>query len=245
MQQEHYQQNARQYQYNFTHREMRRYFYKPSLVYIWFLIFGVFLLVIGMIGIQANIRSQGASLIVLGLIFLLGGGILFLIHYSCPTDDQYAKWVSERSQPLYNKALQRLHLDESQCESIIEVQGGISSLLQLTKKFPEKEIIVKWLPNGYRHYSINVCTYIFLTKDDLAIYLGYINALAQNERFEDADHYDYKDIVGVSTSGPIYISRDGSAEKETQMQGFLVRISSGETIGTDYATRGSITRWRK
>jgi hypothetical protein len=172
----------------------------------------------------------------LGLFF--GGGIPLYAHYSeRPTDDQYAKWVIERSQPLYKTALQRLHIvDESQCESIIEVQGGISSLLQLTKKFPEKEIVVKRLPNGYRHYSINVCTYIFLTKDDIAIYSGYINALAQNERFEDADRYYYKDIVGVSTSGPIYTSSDGPSGKELQRQGFLVRASNGDAVGTDYAT---------
>lgn len=168
---------------------------------------------------------------------MVWGGVPLLAYGEQPSDYAYASWVKERSQPLYKKALQRLHLDESQCESIIEIQGGLSSLLQLTKKFPEKEIAVKRLPNGLRHYSINVCTFIFLTKDDLAIYSGYINALAQSERFEDADHYYYKDIVGVSTSGPIYTSTTEVSEKETQMQGFLVRISNGEVAGTDYATK--------
>ena len=117
------------------------------------------------------------------------------------------------------------------------MEGGISSLLQLTKKLPEKEIVVKRLPNGFRHYSINVCMYIFLTKDEIAIYSGYINALTQNERFEDADRYYYQDIVAVSTSGPIYTLWDGSSQKEVQMQGFLVRANNGDVIGTDYATR--------
>ena len=74
-------------------------------------------------------------------------------------------------------------MDESECENVIEVQGGISSLLQLTKKFPEKEIVVKRLPDGCRRYSINLCMYIFLTKDEIAIYSGYINALAQKRTF--------------------------------------------------------------
>jgi hypothetical protein len=197
------------------------------------LIFGTFLFIIGV-----QLAFLGGVFIVLGLGFLFGGGIPLMIHYSnLPTDEQYAQWVSERSKPLYKKALQRLHVDESQCESIIEVQGGYSSVLQLTRKFPEMEIAVKRLPNGLRHYSINVCTYIFLIKDNIAIYSGYINAFAQNERFEDADHYYYKDIVGVSTSGPIYTLKNGSSEKEIQRQGFFVRVSNGEAVGTDYARR--------
>lgn len=245
-------QNRPQYQHSFTTQQMRYYFYKPSRTFLWLLIGGVFLFVVGLMALQAGF--PGGLFIILGLALAGGGGFPLLIHYgSRPTDDQYGQWVSERLQPLYKKALQRLHLDESQCESIIEVQGGISSLLQLTKKFPEKEIAVKRLPDGLRHYSINVCTYIFLTKDDIAIYSGYINAFAQNERFEDADHYYYKDIVGVSTSGPIYTSTVYSStatsgqlplfydmyekEKEIQRQGFFVRVSNGEVVGTDYATK--------
>ena len=96
---------------------------------------------------------------------------------------------------------------------------------------------MKRLPNGRRHYSINVSIYIFLMKDEIAIYSGYVNALAQMERFEDADHYYYENIVAVSTSGPIYKSWVGSSEKEIQMQGFLVRANNGDVVGTDYATK--------
>src|ERR1019366_8780384 len=161
------------------------------------------------------------------------------IHYTQrPTDEQYERWVAERCEPLYKKALQRLHLDEKDdCESIIEVRGGISSLQQLTKKFPEKEIVVKRLQSGFRHYSINSSIYIFLTKDNIAIYSGYINALAQHERFEDADRYYYQDIVAVSTSGPMFVSAEGPAQREIQMQGFLVRINNGDAVGTDYAAK--------
>ncbi len=120
--------------------------------------------------------------LILGVVFFAWGGIPFLVYTNCPNDQQYADWVIERSKPLYKAALQRLHIDESQCENIIEIQGGISSLHQLTKKFPNKEIVVKRLPNGLRHYSINMSTYIFLARDEIAIYSGYINALAQEER---------------------------------------------------------------
>jgi hypothetical protein len=186
---------------------------------------------------ESSFMSLTPFFLILGVGFLIWGGIPTLIHSDRPTDDDYAKWIIERRQPLYTVALRRLHIDESQCESIIEMHGGISSLLQLTKKFTEKEIMVKRLPKGYRRYSINLSIYIFLTKDEVAIYSGYINALSQNERFEDADRYYYKDIVGVSTSGPVYTSWDISPEEEIQMQGFFVRMSSGDAVGTDYASR--------
>lgn len=161
------------------------------------------------------------------------------IHYTQrPTSEQYEGWVTERCEPLYSKALQRLHLDEKDdCESIIEVRGGISSIQQLTKKFPEKEVVVKRLQNGFRHYSINSSIYIFLTRNNIAIYSGYINALAQHERFEDADRYYYQDIVAVSTTGPMFIFENGSSQQEIQMQGFLVRVNNGDAVGTDYAAK--------
>jgi hypothetical protein len=181
--------------------------------------------------------TSGPIFIVLGLLLLAGGGTPLAIHYTQrPTDEQYAEWLAERSKLLYTSAVQRLHiLDEAQCTSIAEVQGAISSYVQISKKFPEKEIVVKRLPNGLRHYSINVCTHIFLAPNRIAIYSGYINALTQSERFEDADNYNYKDIVGISTSGPVYVIGDGSPER--RRQGFFVRINNGDVIGTDYATR--------
>lgn len=224
------------YRHSFSESAMRHYFYKPPQIYLGLLIAGALICLIGLL----TLNLFGGTFLIVGVILAAIGGVpLFAYYGDQPIDKQYTQWVSERSQPLYEKALQRLHLDESQCESIIELQGGFSSLLQLTRKFPEKEIAVKRLSNGYRNYSINVCTYIFLTKDDIAIYSGYINALAQSERFEDADHYYYKDIVGVSTSGPIYTSRDRprSPSEEIQRQGFLIRISNGEVVGTDYATK--------
>jgi len=231
-QQNTHQQNRQKYQFNFTDVEMYHYFHKPSVVYMWLLILGAALCLFGLIFLPLLYY-----LLLPGIGLLTWGGTSLLAYSQRPKDEEYAAWVFERSQSLYNTALQRLQLDESQCESIIEVQGGISSLLQLTKKFPEEEIRVKRVPYGFRHYSINVSTYIFLTKDSIAIYSGYINALTQQERFEDADHYYYKDVVGVSTSGPIYIFENESSEKEIQMQGFLVRMNNGDVVGTDYATR--------
>jgi hypothetical protein len=165
------------------------------------------------------------------------GGIPLFIHYTQrPSSEQYERWVAERSQSLYEIALQRLHIvDEALCTSIVEVQGAISSLAQLTKKFPEKEIVVRRLPNGLRHYSINMCTYIFLVQDRIGVYSGYINAFSQQERFEDADNYYYKDIVGVSISGPTYII--GNSSPDQQRQGVFVRINNGDVLGTDYATK--------
>lgn len=194
-------------------------------------------MVIGSSGLIGLVLAS--PLIMFGLILFAVGGIPLFIHYTQrPTDEQYEKWVEERCEPLYSKALERLHLDEKDdCESIIEVRGGISSLQQLTKKFPEKEVVVKRLKNGFRHYSINSSIYIFLTKDNIAIYSGYINALAQHERFEDADRYYYQDIVAVSTTGPVFMSGDGPSNMEVQRQGFLVRINNGDAVGTDYAAR--------
>jgi len=224
------------YQYGFTESQMKRYFYKPRSIYLWlFGLGGGFLSVFGIILTNSFFTQQlGTFLLFLGLGLLICLGIIYGIYADRPTDELYERWVTERSQVLYKIALQRLHLHESQCESIIEVQGGISSLLQLTKKFPEKEIVVKRLSNGLRHYSINVAMYVFLTKDDIAIYSGYINALAQQERFEDADHYYYENIVAVSTSGPIYAVGGANV---IQRQGFLVRASNGDAVGTDYATK--------
>ena len=215
---------------------MRNYFYKPSKIYIWLMVIGAFVL---LLAIPSSSFGGGAFFIIMGLGLLAAGGVpLFTYLSGRPTDEQYAQWVSERFQPLYNVALQRLHIpDEKKCERIIKVEGGISSLQQLTKKFPEKEITLKRLRDSSRHYSINVCMYIFLTTNDIAIYSGYINALTQSERFEDADHYYYKDVVGVSTSGPVYTSANGFSGREIQRQGFLVRISNGEVVGTDYATK--------
>ena len=237
---------------SFSESQMKHYFQKAPSFYMWLFVIGLVIGILGIIIVGISSQSSyyssypGSSptmnpfaifLMISGGVLLAWGGISFLVYEDKPTDQEYANWVAARSKPLSSKALQRLHLDESQCESIVEVQGGFSSLLQFTKKFPEKEVAVKRLSNGLRHYSINVCTYIFLTKNDLAIYSGYINAFAQNERFEDADHYYYKDIVGVSTSGPIYTILSGSTEKEIQMQGFFVRINNGEAVGTDYATK--------
>jgi hypothetical protein len=231
------QQSRRGYQHNFTEAQMRHYFYKPSNTYRWLMLSGIVLGVFGIL-LAGILGSQAVYLIILGVGFFIWGGILFGMYSDRPTDEQYANWVAERSKALYETARQRLHIvDESECERIIEVQGAISSLLQHKQKFPEKEIILKRLSNGRRHYSINVCMYIFLLKDDIAIYSGYINALAQAERFEDADHYYYENIVAVSTSGPIYKSWARSSETEIQMQGFLVRANNGDAIGTDYATK--------
>lgn len=203
-----HQQNEKRYRFNFTNEQMYHYFHEPSVVYVWLLLLGAALC---LFGFTLLLTSDPLSpyILIPGMGLLTWGGAYLFAHYQRPKDEEYATWVLKRSQSLYNTALQRLQLDESQCESIIEVQGGISSLLQLTKKFPEKEIRVKRVLYGFRHYSINVCTYIFLTKDSIAIYSGYINALTQQERFEDADHYYYQDIVGVSTSGPIYIFENG------------------------------------
>jgi hypothetical protein len=207
---------------------------------------GVVFFCFGIIASSAASSAVGALGLAMGTPFFMFslfplaiGGIALLIHYTQrPTSEQYEKWVAERSEALYSKALQRLHLDEKDdCKCIIEVQGGISSLLQLTKKFPEKELVVKRLPDGFRHYSINSSIYIFLTQNDVAIYSGYVNALAQHERFEDADHYYYKDIVAVSTTGPMFIFEDGLSEREVQKQGFLVRASNGDAVGTDYAVK--------
>jgi hypothetical protein len=224
-------QNRSPYQYNFTEKQMRRYFYKPAVIFMWLAAAGALTFLLGLS------TPTGAVGIVGGLVFLAVGGIPLAIHYTQrPNDEQYAEWVAERSKLLYPTAVQRLHiLDETKCTSIAEVQGAISSYLQGTKKFPEKEIVVKRLPNGLRHCSINVCTYIFLAQNRIAIYSGYVNALTQSERFEDADNYNYKDIVGISTSGPVYMIGDGSPE--TQRQGFFVRINNGDVIGTDYATK--------
>ncbi len=207
MQQQQYQQNGQRYTYNFTNRQMRHYFYKVPLLYKQLILLGVALCIAKFL--LPSLSEFSTFSLILGVVFLVWGGIPFLIYTDCPSDQQYADWVIERSKPLYKAALQRLHIDESQCENIIEIQGGISSLHQLTKKFPNKEIVVKRLPNGLRHYSINMSTYIFLARDEIAIYSGYMNALAQEERFEDADHYYYQAIVGVSTSGPIYTFRNG------------------------------------
>jgi hypothetical protein len=35
----------------------------------------------------------------------------------------------------------------------------------------------------------------------------------------------------------LYIFRNRSAEEEIQMQGFFIRVSNGDVVGTDYATR--------
>ena len=222
------------YQYDFTEAQMKHSFYKLGSMYLWLLVLGGLITAFGIM-LNSNYFTQQLAtfFIVSGIGLLICGGIIYGIYADRPTDELYERWVTERSQVLYKIALQRLHLHESQCESIIEVQGGISSLLQLTKKFPEKEIVVKRLSNGLRHYSINVAMYVFLTKDDIAIYSGYINALAQQERFEDADHYYYKNIVAVSTSGPIYTF----GANMVQRQGFLVRASNGDVVGTDYATK--------
>jgi hypothetical protein len=198
---------------------------------MWLVIFGAILLPLGSTFVGSTIISF------LGLVLLAAGGIPLFIHYTQrPSSKQYERWVAERSQSLYEIALQRLHIvDETLCTSIVEVQGAISSLVQLTKKFPEKEIVVRRLPNGLRYYSINMCTYIFLVQDRIGVYSGYINAFSQQERFEDADNYYYKDIVGVSTSGPTYII--GNSSPDQQRQGFLVRINNGDVVSTDYATK--------
>lgn len=230
---------GQKYQYNFDEKKMRRYFYPPANVFMWIFGIGVVLLLLGiLIASVPYVGALGIPFILWGLVLGAIGGIPLLIHYTQrPTPSQYEGWVYERSQPLYDIALKRLHLDISQCKSIIEVQGGISSLIRLTKKFPEKEIVVKRLPDGFRHYSINTCIYIFLLEDAIAIYSGYINALGQRERFEDAERYYYKDIVAVSTSGPVFLVGDDASTKEVQRQGFLVRANNGDIVGTDYATR--------
>ncbi len=238
-------QQRQQYKYNFTEKQMRRYFYPASKVFLWILLAGGAFLVMGVL-IGSTIGAMNALVgagiaspfFFVGVPLVCVGGIPLYIHYTQrPTPDQYTGWVLERSQSLYKTAFQRLHLDESQCQSVVEVQGGISSLLQLTKKFPEKEIVVKRTPNGFRHYSINTSMYILLTEDAIAIYSGFINALSQHERFEDAGRYYYKDITAVTTSGPVFLYWDGALEKEIQMQGFLVSANNGDVVGTDYATR--------
>jgi hypothetical protein len=224
----------RLYKYYFDEKQMHRYFYPPAKIWMWLFGIGVVFFLFGII----MLHSVSGGFIV-GLFPLAIGSIALLIHYTQrPSSEQYEKWVAERCEALYDKAKQRLHLDEKDdCEHIIEVQGGISSLLQLTKKFPEKEIIVKRLPSGFRHYSINNIIYIFRTKSGIAIYSGYINALAQHERFEDADHYYYKDIIAVSTTGPTFVFEEGLSEREEQRQGFLIRANEGDTVGTDYAVK--------
>ena len=139
-------QSKQQYEYHFSEAAMRHYFYKPSQIYLWLLTVGT---LVGMIGI-GTVRILGPSLIILGLAFCAAGGIPLLIHYTdVPSDSEYTKWVSERSQPLYGKALQRLHLDESQCERIIEVQGGDLLFASTDKKIPRKgdsrEASFEWL----------------------------------------------------------------------------------------------------
>jgi len=205
-------------------------------MYTWLVILGAILLFL-IITSGSFMGAASTPFLVLGLALLAIGGIPLFIHYTQrPSSEQYERWVAERSQSLYGIAIQRLHiLDETLCTSIVEVQGAISSVVQLAKKFPEKETVVRRLPNGLRHYSINMCTYIFLVQNKIGIYSGYINAFSQQERFEDADNYYYKDIVGVSTSGPIYIIGDGYPDQ--QRQGFFVRINNGDVVGTDYATK--------
>ncbi len=239
-----YPQTNQRFQYNFSEKQMRRYFSKPARIWIWLVWLGVFAFLFGIIvggTVGAATGGIGAALgvpfIIFGIMFFIVGGIPILLHYARrPSEDQYSKWVFERSQPLYYTAIQRLHIDlESQRPTVVEVEGGISSLVRLAKKFPEKEIILKRLSSGLRHYSINTAMYIFLTKNEIAIYSGYINALAQKERFEDAVRYYYQDIVAVSTSGPIFLYSDGTSTKEIQMQGFLVSANNGDVVGTDYA----------
>src|SRR5262249_16260332 len=151
-----------QYRESFTDTQMRHYFYKVPPIYIWLFFIGVLVSTIGTI-LALNAANSAASsqsypyyaassppsffgsfpmyIVGLGVVLLLWGGIPLLANSDRPNSEEYRRWIIKKSQPLYKKALQRLHLDESQCESIIEIQGGISSLQQLTKKFPEKEIV--------------------------------------------------------------------------------------------------------
>jgi hypothetical protein len=214
------------YTYNFTEKQMRYYFEPPPvrpIKKLLILLILYFLLALGSLVVfsleiprlfsliqthttasSTDFITPGSMLILFILLIVFGwrcyiSWINFQYEWSeyseekkhtPPTEDEYQAWLDERYFDLYEKAKRKLRLVRS--ESELSLIGGI---------FPseeDKRPLVRSLRNRRWHSSLNVCKYVFLTKDNMKVFSSEIDALHQKNRNESSSHYFYEHIVSVS-----------------------------------------------
>ena len=140
--------------------------------------------------------------------------------YTPPTEDEYQAWLDERCLDRYEKAKIKLYL--ARFESELRLIGG---------KLPSGEDeppLVRSLPNGRWHASLNVCKYVFLTKDSMKVFTSEIDALHQRRRKETSSHYFYEHVVSVSFDDSLQPLEGKS--KLFKIRTFSFAFDNGETI---------------
>lgn len=212
---------------NFSEAQMRRYFKGSSkyttpatisAVGLVLLVFGIF------VDPQLRILAlPGLALLVLGV------GIIVYMNKSQPTDKEYDEWVEWQGEIIESTALTKVHMHQSELiRTPLSLHGVVVPGSKQALDTYGSNVFKKESKDGYR-YSVNVFTYFFPAEHHMAVLSCDVDALNQRTHIEVAEHYFYKDMVGVFT-------REARAQDETerinlQIQSFSLRVSNGDAIG--------------
>jgi hypothetical protein len=218
---------------DFSEAQMRRYF-KGSGNYtgaIFLIIVGVLLIGVGLASNMQTVAPPGLAptLILVGLAPIVLGFIIMVVRSSRPTDRQYDQWVDGQRALIASTALQKVHMDPSEL-----IREPLSLHGVIIPGSPEANpyggnIHSKKGKDGLYRYSVNVFTYFFPAEHHIAVLSCDVDALDQRAHIEHADHYFYKDMVGVNTG-------EGRLEDKKEratllIQGFSLRVANGDAIG--------------
>ncbi len=219
---------------DFSEVQMRRYFkgsgnYKGA---IFLIIVGVLLIGVGLASnaqTLALVRLAPTVVTLVGLAPIVLGFIIMVVRSSRPTDRQYDQWVDGQRELIASTALQKVHMDPSQL-----IRDRLSLHGVIVPGSPEANpysgnIYSKKGKDGLIRYSVNVFTYFFPAEHHIAVLSCDVDALDQRAHIERADHYFYKDMVGVNTG-------EGRLEDKKEratllVQGFSLRVANGDAIG--------------
>ncbi len=208
---------------NFSEAQMRRYF-KDSGNYTGV----IFLIIIGvlLIGVGLGNNMQVLALVGLAPIAL---GLIVLTRSSKPSDQEYDQWLDEQRALIASTALQKVHMDQSELiRDPLSLHGVIPPASPEANPY-RGNIYSKKGKDGLYRYSVNVFTYFFPAEHHIAVLSCDVDALDQRAHIEHADHYFYKDMVGVHTSeGRL---QDEKERITLQIQSFSLRVASGDAIG--------------
>jgi hypothetical protein len=194
------------------------------------------MIAIGVIVIVVGFSSNDrAPLALLGLLFAAGGGVGIYSHTQTPSDQQIDKWTEEHLLSLYQRALNKTGIDQSEVVGDPVTIAG-PSFEKGGRKRPDRPLW-KFGKDKRLRFSDVKAAIINFTQHQLVVYLCTVDLIAGSTLNEATEEYFYRDVVSVSTftkplDAEIAVGKgkDGSEITVSEVEYFALTTSAGTSV---------------
>lgn len=220
---------------DFSEAQMRRYFTggRNYTGAIFLIIIGVLLIGVGLANNMQTVAPVrlAPTVTFVGLVpIVLGFIIIMVVHSLQPSDQEYDQWLDRQRYLIASTALQKVHMDKSELiREPLSLRGVILPGSPEANTYSDN-IYDKKGNDGLYRYSVNVFTYFFPAEHHIAVLSSGVDALDQRAHIEHAEHYFYKDMVGVNTGEKRL--QDKKDRAILLIQGFSLRVADTEVSQT-------------